>query len=480
MADRALVAAGMLLALTLSALPLLLPLDLAGADPKPALSQVTILPPILHLRVVNLSVPQPHSHTVGAGENLWEISRDTGVSVEALAAANGLAPGAILHPGQVLTVPSAAGPAAVPPAAVPSPKAETVASRTVALPTAATRTVTPSTPATPTAATHKVGSGETLWGISRDAGLSVEALAGANRLTPGAILHPGQVLTVPPATGPAAAAPSSKAETSATHAVGAGETLWGISRDAGLSVEALASANHISPDDLLHNGQVLVIPSRDAAARLRTSPSRGHAGPAAPALPVRVRLPEADMEQLLQPTEGPITSRFGWRIHPIFGTREFHTGVDIANRLGTPVLAAQSGVVRFTGWMVGYGRLVRVDHGNGLETAYAHLSAILVASGDRVSRGQILGRVGSTGWSTGPHLFFEVRRGGVALDPAPFFRGAGGSPAAPASANAPGAPAAPSATANASGGPAAPSANANSPEHRGDTALPTPTTAPVR
>lgn len=417
MADRALVAAGMLLALTLSALPLLLPLDLAGADPKPALSQVTILPPILHLRVVNLSVPQPHSHTVGAGENLWEISRDTGVSVEALAAANGLAPGAILHPGQVLTVPSAAGPAAVPPAAVPSPKAETVASRTVALPTAATRTVTPSTPATPTAATHKVGSGE---------------------------------------------------------------TLWGISRDAGLSVEALASANHISPDDLLHNGQVLVIPSRDAAARLRTSPSRGHAGPAAPALPVRVRLPEADMEQLLQPTEGPITSRFGWRIHPIFGTREFHTGVDIANRLGTPVLAAQSGVVRFTGWMVGYGRLVRVDHGNGLETAYAHLSAILVASGDRVSRGQILGRVGSTGWSTGPHLFFEVRRGGVALDPAPFFRGAGGSPAAPASANAPGAPAAPSATANASGGPAAPSANANSPEHRGDTALPTPTTAPVR
>jgi len=105
----------------------------------------------------------------------------------------------------------------------------------------------------------------------------------------------------------------------------------------------------------------------------------------------------------------------------MFGTREFHNGMDIATRWGSPVLAARSGIVRFVGWMAGYGKLIVVDHGNGLETAYSHLSAMEVQPGAPVTQGQTIGRVGNTGWSTGPHLFFEVRRNGIPLDPARYL-----------------------------------------------------------
>lgn len=125
--------------------------------------------------------------------------------------------------------------------------------------------------------------------------------------------------------------------------------------------------------------------------------------------------------RLLWPTRGIITSPFGWRIHPIFGTREFHTGIDIAGPMGTPVAAAYPGTVQFVGWKGGYGRLVIVYHGGGLETAYSHLSAASVQPGARVEQGQQIGRIGSTGWSTGPHLLFEVFENGVPRDPAGYL-----------------------------------------------------------
>lgn len=125
--------------------------------------------------------------------------------------------------------------------------------------------------------------------------------------------------------------------------------------------------------------------------------------------------------RLAWPSRGAVTSPFGWRTHPIFGTREFHTGLDIAGQLGAPVVAAYPGIVRFVGWKSGYGQLVIVDHGGGLETAYSHLSAWTVQSGIRVAQGQEIGRIGSTGWSTGPHLLFEVFENGVPQDPTGYL-----------------------------------------------------------
>ncbi len=120
---------------------------------------------------------------------------------------------------------------------------------------------------------------------------------------------------------------------------------------------------------------------------------------------------------LLWPVPGGITSGYGPRIHPIFHTPEFHTGIDIGAPWGAPVHAAADGTVLFTGWMRGYGMLVILDHGNGLSTTYSHLSSHSVDVGDHVRKGDVIGRIGSTGWSTGPHLFFEVRHNGQPVNP---------------------------------------------------------------
>ncbi|HLJ62017.1 MAG TPA: peptidoglycan DD-metalloendopeptidase family protein [bacterium] len=117
------------------------------------------------------------------------------------------------------------------------------------------------------------------------------------------------------------------------------------------------------------------------------------------------------------PVKGDITSEYGWRIHPIFHTPEFHTGIDIAAPMGTVVRAPADGTVIFSGWMPANGMLVILDHGNGLSTTYSHLSSSAVRVGEHVWKSQVIARVGSTGWSTGPHLYFEIREGGRPVDP---------------------------------------------------------------
>ncbi|RGZ26455.1 peptidase M23 [Veillonella sp. AM51-8BH] len=121
--------------------------------------------------------------------------------------------------------------------------------------------------------------------------------------------------------------------------------------------------------------------------------------------------------QLGWPVSGEITSPYGYRTHPIWGTTIYHSGIDIGVDEGTPVHAADGGTVVWSGWMGGYGYAVVIDHGNGMSTLYGHNSELAVSEGQDVSKGQVIAYAGSTGNSTGPHVHFEVRISGDPVDP---------------------------------------------------------------
>lgn len=237
---------------------------------------------------------------------------------------------------------------------------------------------------------YRVVEGDSLWAIAQRFGTTVEALAAANGISEGDFLQPGQVLQVP--TGRTAPRPAPA--TGWTYTVRRGDTLWAIALKVGVRVEDLASANGIQ-GDRLQVGQKLVIPT----GPVKTAPS-------AQALS-RTRRALA----YLWPARGVVTSRFGsrWRRH--------HAGVDIAAPRGTPIRAARDGRVVRAGWYGGYGLVVVLDHGDGMETWYGHASAVLVRVGQWVERGQAIARVGCTGACTGPHVHFEVRVRGYSVNP---------------------------------------------------------------
>lgn len=132
----------------------------------------------------------------------------------------------------------------------------------------------------------------------------------------------------------------------------------------------------------------------------------------------------------LIPVEGvKLTSDFGMRWHPVLGGRRAHKGVDLAAPAGTPIRASADGMVERADWFSGYGLFVALEHGGDIETRYGHMSRLNVAAGQRVRKGDIIGYVGSTGRSTGPHLHYEVRIAGEAVNPMPYLQSGSISPA---------------------------------------------------
>ncbi|CVK21677.1 M23 family metallopeptidase [Sporomusa sphaeroides] len=118
-----------------------------------------------------------------------------------------------------------------------------------------------------------------------------------------------------------------------------------------------------------------------------------------------------------------LTSEFGWREHPINGKKSFHSGIDLAADYGAPIPAMWSGQIVFYGEYGGYGNIVLIDHGNNRYTLYAHCSELYVSAGQYVEEGQVIAAVGSTGYSTGPHLHLELWENGQYVDPMIIFRG---------------------------------------------------------
>jgi len=121
------------------------------------------------------------------------------------------------------------------------------------------------------------------------------------------------------------------------------------------------------------------------------------------------------------PVVGSVTSEYGYRTHPVYGTRKLHSGLDVSAPRGTPIAAVQGGTVLMAGVQGGYGNVVIVDHGDGVSTLYAHMSKINVSKGQQVNRGDVVGLVGATGTATGNHLHFEVRINGEATNPRPYL-----------------------------------------------------------
>ena len=175
------------------------------------------------------------------------------------------------------------------------------------------------------------------------------------------------------------------------------------------SLEELSASQEQALESLIRERQAEIAAAqhaqRSAAGIAGNGPTGGGGAPGA----------------LSWPVTGTITSPFGWRQNPFGGGPDFHPGLDIAAPMGTTITAAAAGTVIMAQWYGGYGNYILIDHGGGISTGYGHMSAIYVAKGQVVKRGQAIGAVGSTGASTGPHLHFEVRRDGKPIDPTPWL-----------------------------------------------------------
>ncbi len=269
--------------------------------------------------------------------------------------------------------------------------------------------------------TYTVQSGDSLWSISRQYGVTVEHLAAANRVALNSVLKLGQELDIP--LEESAPAPGNVARTATrpgstlVHVVSSGETLWDIANRYGTRVEDVMALNELGHDDWIKPGQRLIISGR-AVPRYRQLPTQSRSSPGQ-SRPEPVMADASILRAagaFLWPSRGMLTSRFGWRY------RHHHDGIDVASPRGTPIYATRDGVVEVAGWHYGYGKAVYLNHGGGLVTVYGHASELLVRPGEHVKKGQMIARVGCTGVCTGAHLHFEVRINDRAVDPLPYLQ----------------------------------------------------------
>lgn len=238
---------------------------------------------------------------------------------------------------------------------------------------------------------YEVISGDTVSQVAEKFGVSENTILWENDLSSDSTIRAGQKLSVLPVSGVVAK-------------VAPGDTIYSLAKKYQANAQAIIDFpfNDIGDDFQLASGQLLIIPDGAPPAAPKPAPTQYLAS---------VNIPVADLgsSQFIWPISGGISQYFAW----------YHPGVDITNSPGTPVRASDSGTVVVAGWLdnYGYGNRVIIDHGNGFRTLYAHLSAIYVAPGQTVSKGDVIGAVGSTGRSTGPHLHIEIIKDGVHLNP---------------------------------------------------------------
>ncbi len=242
---------------------------------------------------------------------------------------------------------------------------------------------------------YQVAGGDTLSGIAQKYGISVDTIRWANDLSDKATIKPGQIIKIPPVQG-------------VIHKVKKGDTVYTIAKYYKTEAQGIVDYpfNTFTNDETfaLAVGQTLVVP--DGVM------------PKAEQIYIARQTPNAGTVVasgiFVWPTSGTISQRYSW----------YHPAIDIANKTGTPILAADAGKVIIAGWPdnIGYGNRVLIDHGNGYTTLYGHMSKVLVDVGQTVQRGAIIGLMGSTGRSTGPHCHFEIRLFGKTQEPLTYLK----------------------------------------------------------
>ena len=312
----------------------------------------------LLLALIWVGVAIAETYVVKPGDTMYGIGMKYGVEPEDLARANGIADAGSLQVGQKLDIPeSGSG-------------------------------LQASTPAN-----YAVLPGDTLGGIADRFGVSEDDIAAANNIANRGYLYAGQKLVIPSAgSAPTAAAPAQTGP--GAYIVAIGDTLSGVADRFGLSSTAVASANGLTNPNSLRVGQKLTIPDQPQLT------ARG-----------------GQRIAFVWPAFGEITTYFH-EVGP-YWVAGWHEGLDIGASSGSVIRAAEDGIVVESedGWNKGYGNYVKIDHGNGIVTLYGHMSERGIEAYHEVKRGDVIGYVGSTGASTGPHLHFEVRIDNEKKDP---------------------------------------------------------------
>jgi len=250
-----------------------------------------------------------------------------------------------------------------------------------------------------------VGDGDTISSIAKKFGISVNTILWSNNLTAFSLIRAGNKLTILPISG-------------VTYVVRSGDTVGKIARNFGIEENKIFQYNSIRSANSLVIGQTIIIPGGKQIPAGSTTVAKVISNKANNVVAVIEKLvnprkaPDSG-SAMLWPTEGHrITQYFSWR----------HTGLDIANKVGTPLYAAADGKVEFSGWSNGYGNNIVINHGGGKKTRYAHASKLFVKVGDTVERGEQIAAMGSTGNSTGPHIHFEVMINGTKYNPLSYIK----------------------------------------------------------
>jgi murein DD-endopeptidase MepM/ murein hydrolase activator NlpD len=322
---------------------------------------------------VNNNISQPENaepivYTVKAGDNLWNISRKYGVSMEVIVSVNNLKEKDLLSLGQKLEIPAIGGGVSN-----SNQKQE------------------------PTIITYTVVKGDTLWSISQRFDVKMISIISVNNLKEISRLSIGQKLKLPITNMDIAKAEGYSQEAVAEeiiYYVKKGESLWSISRNYNVKLESIIAANSISDASKISAGQQLRIPN--------------------------VPWARLSIANFIWPVRGRISSPYGVRV--LNGRKEFHAGIDIGGPTGTNIVAAESGRVSYTGYMRGYGNVIILSHDRGYSTVYGHNLVNLVKKGQYVKRGSIIGKVGRTGNASGSHLHFEIRLSGKPVNPLPYLK----------------------------------------------------------